>query len=157
MNIKTFILFGCIFAACSRPPAHVKSTDEVTRSFCEKMLKAHALIPLGSGGFFENKRVYALYADYEMFAPHDKEKARNLLLETVTEFIDHVNQDESIRPHLKSYPVAPTDVSISIAFFDQDHKPRETLAQVHLYQGRIYFSTYDPNKKCYLALESELY
>lgn len=148
---------GCIFAACAKPPPHVKSTDNATRTFCERMLKENALIPLGSGGFFENKRVHALYADYEMFAPIDQKGAKDLLSQITTQFIAHINQDESIKEHLKSYPITAREVSISIAFFDQDHKPRENLAQVHLYQGRIYYSTFDLSKKAYLAFESEIY
>lgn len=148
---------GCIFAACSRPPAHVKSADEITRSFDEKMLKENALISLGGGGYFENKSINSLYADYELFAPYNKEEAKKLLAQITAQFIDHVNQDESIRPHLKTYPVTQNQVSISIAFLDQNRKPQNALAQIHLYQGRIYYSTYDQDKKAYLAYDNECY
>lgn len=156
MNLKTFLFMGCIFAACSRPPAHVKTTDEVTRCFCEKMLKENALISLGAGGFFENKRVNAFYADYEMFVPYDKSEARKLLSRVTSEFIDYINQDEMIRPHLKTYPITANEVSVSIAFFDPHRKPQE-LAQIHLYQGRVYYSTYNQDKKAYLAFDNEGY
>jgi len=157
MNLKTFIVIGCIFSACAKPPAYVKSADDVTKSFSEKMLRENALISLGAGGYYHEKSVNALYADYELFQPYSKEEAKALLTQIIPQFVDHINTSEEIRPYLQTYPVTSDQVSISIAFFDQDHNPYDKLAQIHLYQGKLYYSTYDREKKAYLAVENEKY
>lgn len=155
MSLKSFVTIACIFSACAKPPAYVKSADNVTKSFNDVILQERALFSLGSGGYFSGNKVEALYADYETFSAYSKEDARTLLLETVTEFVNYINQDECVRKYLTEYPVTAQNVSVSIAFVDGNHNPFDSLAQIHLYGGKIFYSTFDKSKKAYLAFEQE--
>lgn len=157
MHLKTFLIVGCIFSACARPPQHVRCVDEVTKSFSEIVRNERALIALGSGGYFTQKSVAGVYADFELERAYTQAEAKELLIGTVQKFIGHVNQSEKLRPFLKKYPISASEVSLSIAFVNSEHKPLSGLAQIHLYEGKIYYSTFDPSKKAYIAFSQEGY
>ena len=40
---------------------------------------------------------------------------------------------------------------------DKKHNPYDLLAQIHLHGGRIYYSSYDKEKKAFFAFEQETF
>ncbi len=157
MYLKTFFIVACIFSSCAKRPAHVKNADNVTKSFNEMIVREKSIFAIGSGGYFNRNKVDALYADYEVYKPYSREEARELLVATVNEFVQHINQNEAIRPHLAHYPISVENVSISMAFVDKKHNPFDSLAQIHLYGGKIFYSSYDKEKKAFFAFDQEVF
>lgn len=154
MSIKTLLVVGCIFSACARPPAHVRCTDDVTNAYSKSQKD---LVCIGRGGYFGNKCITGLYIDFEVERVYSNAEAKELLLKTVEEFITHANRSETLTPFLKKHPITFNEVSLSIAFVDKGRKPQPLLAQIHLYEGRIYYSNFDPAKKAYIAFSQESY
>jgi len=157
MYLKSLFIVGCIFSSCAKRPAHVKNADNVTTSFNEIIVREKAIFSVGSGGYFSRNKVDALYSDFEVYKPYNREEARELLIATVNEFVEHINQYEAIRPYLAHYPISIEHVSISMAFVDKKHNPFDSLAQIHLYGGKIFYSSYDKEKKAFLAFDQEVF
>ncbi len=158
MNVlKQLILVGCIFSACAKPPEHAKWAQDTAKAFTQLMEKSQGLHSLGSGGFYTNKKIDSLYLDFEIRKRVSHEEAKALLTTIVDTFIEYVNQNEGIRPFLQTYPITPNQVSASIAFVDDKKLPLAGFSQIHLYEGVIYYSIFQPEKKEYSSYQKELY
>lgn len=154
---KQFVIVGCVFSACAKPPAHAKQAQDVTKAFSAKIEQEQGLTSLGSGGFYTNKKIDALYVDFEVKRKSSPEEARILLRNMVSSFVEFVNQNEEIRPFLQTYPITPNQISASIAFVDDKRAPLAGFSQIHLYDGTIYFSTFQSDKKDYISYQKERY
>lgn len=157
MNLKTFLIVGCIFSACAKKPPHVKSSSDSTKSFVEIARQEFNLSPLGQGGSFSNNGVDALYADFSFDGDVSEEEAKILLFSVTDRFLNYANSDRSLKPFLNIYPLSMSQMSVSIAFLDKNKNPRSTLAQIHLFDGKIFYSHYDKEKKAYIAYRNEAF
>lgn len=158
MNVlKQLIVVGCVFSACAKPPEYAKQAQDTALAFTHQVEGEASLHSLGSGGFYTNKKIDSLYVDFEIKKRLSPEEAKALLTTTVNAFIEYVNQNEGIRPFLQTYPVTPNQISVSIAFIDDKRAPFVGFSQIHLYEGIIYYSAFQPEKKEYSPYQKELY
>ncbi len=158
MNIlKQLILVGCVFSACAKPPEHAKHAQDTALAFTQKIEKNIGLRSLGSGGFYTNKKVDSLYIDFEVKKRVESDEAKALLTNIVDAFVEYVNQTEEIKSFLTTYPITPNQISASIAFVDDRRAPLTGLSQIHLYEGTIYYSIFQSEKKEYSPYQKELY
>jgi hypothetical protein len=155
--LRQFICVGCIFSACAKPPPHAREAQIVAKDFGLQAEHAKGLHSLGSGGFYTNKKVDSFYIDFEITKKLSEAEAKDLLKETVEEFVAFVNQNESVRPYLRNLPISANEISISIAFIDEKRAPQKELSQIHLFEGVIYYSKFITEKKEYSPYEKELY
>lgn len=158
MNLfSQLICVGCIFSACATPPPHAKEAERVAKNFGLHIQETKHLSSLGSGGFYTNKKVDAFYIDFEIAKEFTESDAKILLKEIVDSFVSYVNQNESVKPYLATYPISPNEVSVSIGFVDKKRAPIQELSQIHLFEGRIYYSKFESDKKTYSPFLEELY
>jgi hypothetical protein len=155
--LRQFICVGCIFSACAKPPPHAKEAQNVVKEFGLQIEHAIGLHSLGSGGFYTNKKVDSFYIDFEIVKNLSEAEAKALLKEVVETLVTFVNQNESVRPYLKNYPISANEISVSIAFIDEKRAPQKELSQIHLFDGVIYYSKFIAEKKEYSPYEQELY
>lgn len=157
MNLQNFMLVACIFAACVKPPKHVQCSDKVTKEFVSRIVRDVGFSALGSGGFYSKNTVDQLYIDFQVVKAPNKEEAKDLLITTVAGFLNHVNQSADLKEHLLTYPMTPKEVSLSIAFVDENKKPQKGISQVYLFDGKIYYSTYNEETNDYTSIETEAF
>jgi hypothetical protein len=55
---------------------------------------------------------------FDVEGPLDRKEIRRILLEMGIEFIKWINEDETIRPYLETYPVSVNNIDISIFLYD---------------------------------------
>ena len=149
------MIVACIFSSCARAPEHVRKCDEVGKGFAKEMQKEEGFSLLGVGGIYGKTTVDQLYVDFEVDKEVSLEEARALLQKTATQFIDYINKNKAFSIYLTRSPVSIKEISVSVAFVDKDRSPRKEIAQVHLYNQEISFSTYHKEDKQYLSIEKE--
>jgi hypothetical protein len=157
MNLKSLLIFGCIFSACAKKPPHVKSCYDSAKAFVLVATRDFGVTPLGQGGFFVNGGIDSFYADFTAPREASEDEAKALLFSVTEKFLHHINGDARLKPFLNIYPLSMEHLSISIAFIDHEKSPQGALAQVHLYEGKIFYSHYDKEKKAYIAYRSEAF
>ena len=96
MYLKNFFFMACIFSSCVKPPAHVRSADNITKSFNERVKNEKSIVSVGCGGYFTQNKVDALYTDYEVYQSYNKDEAKELLVNLVNDFVAYTNQDREI-------------------------------------------------------------
>ncbi len=155
--LRQFICVGCIFSACAKPPPHAKEAQGVVKEFGDQIEHSKGLHSLGSGGIYTNKKIDSFYIDFEIAKKLSEAEAKTLLKETVEMLISFVNQNKSVRPFLKNFPISANEVSVSIAFVDEKRTPLKEFSQIHLFEGVVYYSKFITEKKEYSSYEKELY
>lgn len=155
--IKQIVCIGCIFSACAKPPEYAKRAGDAAKSFSLQVAREEGVTPLGSGGFYTNKKIDSFYIDFETKKRLLPEDAKTLLVTIVDQFVNAINSNEEMRPFLQTFPVTANQVSISIGLVDEGRKPLLGFSQIHLYEGIIYYSTFESEKKEYSPYERELY
>jgi hypothetical protein len=83
-----------------------------------------------------------------------EEEARKLIISCLTDFLEDVNQETSLRPFLKTYPFTPENISITIL----NSVPHPYICDVGADEGKIYYCTEDElNKYKYKSRKVESY
>lgn len=153
--LRLTIAIACVFSACAKAPAHVKATEVAMKKYCKHVTETKSLTILGSGGFFEADHVRGFYADFESNEQLGKEEAKVLLTGLVETCLIDLNKDEDVLKHFTNGPVEQKHISISVGFVGDDRKPYAELSQIHLFENKIFYSTYDPNQKTYVCTQTE--
>lgn len=156
MLLRISLAVACIFSSCAKKPHHVKVMDNISAQCHATLHTQHKLQPLASGCYY-SQGYDALYFDYELAAYYTPEEAKELLLQCVEHCCEICNASEDYQKHANVYPVGPNEISLSIAFMNPQHKPYEELAQIHLYQGEIFYSHFDAANTLYVSYKKESY
>lgn len=135
---KMIFILACIFSMCVKPPEHVAVSDKSVEHFAEG-IKSDKLEVLAIGGFYENKKVENLYLDLEYKGVMSAKRARGHLIKYVRGMLSHINSDEDLSPFLIKEKFTSNDISLSLAYTSEEG----VSSQVHIYEGKIIFSTYD--------------
>ena len=155
--LKQILIIGCVFSVFAKAPDYAKHAQDTAKAFSLIAQKESGITPIGSGGFYTNKKVDSLYIDFEIKKRLSPEEAKALLTTTVDHFVAYVNQNEALRPFLQTYPITPQQISVSIGFIDEKRNPLSSLSQIHLFDGTIYYSTFNPSQKEVSLYQKELY
>lgn len=97
-------------------------------------------------GMDEDKGLDYLEITFEVFRPLKIEKARSMLIDCLQVFLKNINNNEKIRPYLKTYPFTFKNVGIIFYISDTNHKdlvhPNICVAAAR--SSGIYYRTQDP-------------
>ncbi len=157
MTLKSLLIVGCIFSACVKKPVYVRNCYDSTKAFVTVATKDFGVVSLGQGGYFNQGKIDSFYADFMIAKEVSEEEAKELLLSVTEKFLHHINGDCKLKPYLNIYPITMEHLSVSIAFMDQKKSPVSSLAQVHLYEGKVFYSHYNKDKKAYIAYRNEAF
>jgi len=135
---RMILVFACIFSMCVKAPEHVRVSDKSVESFAET-IKTDDLQVLAIGGFYQDKKVESLYLDLDYKKPLTSKLAKVRLMQYVRGMLSHVNKDDELRPFLIKNRLSSKDISLSLGYTSE----KGISSQVHLYEGKIVFSTYD--------------
>jgi hypothetical protein len=87
-------------------------SNHVTSVVAKTLKKEKGLLPCGSGGGGKPIRTMALCFDYR--DTMDVEIGRELLVASVKTYLDAINANPKLRPHLKNYPFTAENIEIII-------------------------------------------
>lgn len=141
-------------------PKQDQISDRTIIRFSKEMKAKRNLLIWGIGGGADNG-VWLLTVSFGMYhAPLTKDEARKLIVGCVEDFLTTINQDEELKPYLKTYPFTSKNVELNIFLYGPD-KSRilsPYIADISSTEGIIYYGINDPNNQYkYLSRTSETY
>jgi len=100
-------------------------------------------------GFGMNGKFEHLSIEFQIFRPLKKDEARVMLMDCVEVFLNNINSNEAIRPHLKDYPFTYKNVGIVFYIRDKNHEKffHPNISVARYSTGRVFFRTNDLEKK----------
>lgn len=158
------LIFGCTDnknSSCYKPtPESIereKLADMIMAQVASKLRREKGLVPCGTGGGTSGGvRMLALSFDYRQ--PTTIESGRELLITSVQELINSINQDKRIRPHLKNYPFEAKNVEIRI--FLQNGDGSHLMSGLHVISacnGTLRYKIANPDGPLFITLLEETY
>lgn len=118
-----------------------------------------SLSSLGGGG--GEDRIWLMSISFDREGPPLSEiNSRSLIIKVVNEYLEAVNQDKSLRPHLRDYPFTAKNVNIKIFNYD---KQRNCYYYPFIFivganQGKIgYFTKEETKEFGYKTVKHETY
>jgi hypothetical protein len=127
-------------------PEYVHMAQKIRSDLAKKLSKRHGMRAVGTiGGMARCVNIIGLR--FEMRGPQTKEKLREILVDCVEEFLQALNSDEKLRPHLRTYPFKAEGINIAILIVDatgeQMFDPEIGMAGIS--EEEITYTTTDPN------------
>lgn len=126
---KYFFIF-VLFFMCScnhnrthkfQVPEYEKMADRLTLRTAIKLKKEKNLTLVGiGGGMMDHIRMMSMSFVYKNEI--DIEAGRDLLVSCLNEYLNAINSDEKLRPHLVNYPFEPKNVEIWIYIHRSDNQ-----------------------------------
>lgn len=144
-----FYFFSIICFSCSIGSVEVSEKerlfDEMGAKTAEELEKKHGMQTIGMGGSSYDK-IRRLMLSFQIKIPLEKDFARELVVDCVQHTLKNINEDETIRPFLITYPFTEEEIKISI--FSVDEKGSDVydpfLTVVSAFNGEIDFRTQSP-------------
>jgi hypothetical protein len=150
-------LFGC---SCfgHQSPRYIKLAHEITGKTAKKLKEQKGLSLAGTGGQMMDD-IQMMMMGFNFYKVVDIETARQLLVDSVQEYLSAINSNEEIRPHLHNYPFTAQNVEIAIYFYNLDgsNVPPGKLSIAEANQGKVVYYIDDPEKHTIKPLHEETY
>ncbi len=127
--LRRFLLLMAILplqCSCVSPyqcdePIYGGMADNITTQTTNILTKRHNMCLVGfGGGYIDHVNMLAL--SFDVCRPLTLETARELIIDSVEEFLFQINSNEAIRPYLKKHPFTSAEVEVSIFSYSQKHE-----------------------------------
>lgn len=119
----------------------IRTESKAAKLICKK----YGMECYGNGGQ-KNEKLEASFLYFKKKKKVNKEEARELLVNVAVDFLDVINSNEEIRPHLVTYPYGIKNIEVTIIFYSEDghdvYDPLITAASTS--NGRVFFKTDSP-------------
>ncbi len=134
-------------------------SNEMKAKTAKELEKKHGMQTIGMGGSSYDK-IRMLHLSFQIRVPLEKAFARELVVDCVQHLLKNINEDETIRPFLITYPF--TEKNIEVAIFSVDEEGRDVydpfLTEVSAVNGKVNFRTQSPeNPYQYKTKETETF
>jgi hypothetical protein len=139
-------------------PQYEKDVDVVTDQVAKKIYQETGLKLMGTGGGLIDQ-INRLGISFARYGDLSMEEARELLVYCVEEYLDAINADEKIRPHLCCYPFSPNNIEIAIFIYGEDRRdpPIGFLTVVAEIYGRMTYKIQQPGFPSMKTIHEEPY
>ena len=119
--VLLFVHCSCVpYYECDEP-IYGEMADKITARTIKILSKRYDMYLIGTGGGFID-HVNLLSLSFDVCRPLTLEAARELIIDSVEEFLFQINGDKEIRPYLKNYPFTSAEVEVSIFSYSQKHE-----------------------------------
>ncbi len=143
-----FLIFVC---GCSRIPPHTASGLSVIHHHQEEMYEKHDWLPQSKGGSFSEDQVRKLSTSFDIILNnYDIDETRRLLLEGAEKFLEEINRDPQLLPHLAHHPFTFKDIKYSLLVISPDDR---LIGHTFLMQGNAIFSAANEYEELYRVHE----
>ncbi len=123
MNIRLFLLIIILFtfnSSCSSYTSDkVFYAGKIRKQVATKLAKKFSMKPNCFGGSMIDK-ITMLNIGFEIYRPLTQDEARQIIVESVNELVNAVNENEHIQQYLANVPFGPENVVIDIIIYDND-------------------------------------
>ncbi len=136
-----------------------KIMHNMMENFQKEVCSNYPLFVMGTGGgmLYSIEMTHFMFGSYE---PKTIEGARNLYLELMEKWLEKVNSNEEVRPHLENYPFTYENVELELAFFEKHpyvFASGDLVGSLSCINGLIHYSTDNPETDLLLLLHKEPY
>jgi hypothetical protein len=149
-------LFGC--SSFSFSSDYEKIADKITEKTAKELKAQKNLYLVGTGGQMMDD-IQMMMMGFNFYRVVDIETARQLLVDSVQEYLSAINSNEEIRPHLHNYPFTAKNVEIVIYFYNSDGSEissgKINIAAAN--QGKVIYYIDDPEKNNIKPIHEETY
>jgi hypothetical protein len=120
-------------------------TDEIRYKIIKKYTQKYGLRVISIGDSMPGGIIHSTGVDFTIDRPISKQKARQILVECVQEYIQAMNNKKEIRSYLKDYPVTAKNIEVKLFIqdFDGDDLCYPNLSIASVFLGNIEYKTYD--------------
>lgn len=137
-------MYGCNSNSKHISPPYVEMASKIRSEIAQKLAKRYNMKIFGIGGGMADC-VNFLGLDFQIRGPLTKEQLRRILIDSVQELLNAINENEQIRPYLKNYPFTEKEISITLFIKDPNgnkiYDPEIGIASAG--QGTMYYYTDD--------------
>lgn len=151
------LLFCVFFSSCTKVPPNEIAVNQQINSFAKQMERGKKLSLVATGGSSLNQRKRVFYLNFWTEKKLNVDEARILFIQTAEDFLKQVNQNETLRPFLENYPVTIQNLELSIGFFAThlEHLSAQYVSEILSYKGKIFYSSWSPEKNFYERIKIE--
>lgn len=156
------MIFLCFAFALITIPSYGISKNErlmltVEKQAAKTISAQHQMRCVGSGGGFKDDKVRMSALSFRIPRPINEQEARRLIVAITQEYLHIINKNKELRPALLHYPFTNNDVELSISstFPNGSDVYHPNIGIVFSLNGKIYYSTNDPDDKFKYKLEEE--
>lgn len=155
------IIFSCFLARSvfeSDSQDYEKIADKITEKTAKKLKDEKGLVLVGIGGQMMND-IQKMMMGFNFYKVVDMDTARQLLVDSVEEYLSDINANNKIRPYLHNYPFTPQNVEIVIYFYNPDGSkvPNGKLKIAEASRDKIIYYVDCPEKHAIKVLHEETY
>ena len=142
-------IYGVKFVNNQYVPAdYIVMADQITEVVKDKLIKRYNMRVIGvAGGMADCVNLVGL--SFQIRRPLSKERLREIIVDSVEEFLTSINKNERLRPFLKNYPFTAKEIEIEIFIVDNTgrevYDPEIMLAAA--YRGTVKYRTEDKDNK----------
>ena len=121
----------------------------------EALSSKHQMRYQGSGGGFKNNKISMSALSFTIVKPLNKHDARHLIVDSIHEFLKTINDNNELSPYLLNNPFTINNIELTIfttlpngnSYYDP------FLSVVCTHNGKIYYRSYDPDKKYHYKID----
>jgi len=162
--VKLFFYFGVIVVmfSCSsydyQPSAYVKMADEITAKTAQKLRGEKGLILVGTGGQMMDD-IQMLMMGFHFYKEVDIGTARQLVVDSVEEYLSAINVNKEVRPYLHNFPFTAQNVQLVIYFYKPDRSkvPSGKIKIAAAEEGKVVYYIDCPKEHTLKSIYEETY
>ncbi|MEX0962286.1 MAG: hypothetical protein WDZ28_05475 [Simkaniaceae bacterium] len=135
-----------------------KIVNQITKETAKKLNEKKKLVLIGTGGQMMYK-IEMLAMSFNYYQEVDLETARELLVESVEEYLSAINSNQEVRSYLFNYPFTAKNIEITIFFRNPDgsNAASEKINIAAANQGKLIYYIDSPDKHTITAIYRETY
>src|SRR3989344_4332350 len=115
ITVMISFLFGC--SSFYQSPRYIKLAHKITEKTAKKLKEQKNLYLIGTGGQMMHD-IQMMMMGFNFYKVVDIETARQLLVESVEEYLSVINSNKEVRPYLHNYPFTAKNIEIVIYFYN---------------------------------------
>lgn len=139
-------------------PEYEKIADEITEATAQKLKEKKGLVLVGTGSQMMHD-IQKMSMDFNFYKVVDITIARQLLIDSVQEYLSAINASQKVRPYLHNYPFTAENVEIVIYFYNPDRN-NVSSGEINIAaanQGKVVYYIDYPDKYTLKAMHEETY
>jgi hypothetical protein len=115
-----------------------KIADNITNKTAKKLEEEKGLILVGIGGQMMND-IQKMSISFYLYHEVDLATARELVVNSVNEYLKEINNNKEIQPYLHEYPFTAKNIEISIFIYNSDRSdlPLNKIYCVSADEGKV--------------------
>jgi hypothetical protein len=99
-------------------PKSEQAVNKILNQTANILKHRYNMKPIATNVAMPGGIVKLLGLDFQLLGPLEKEKIRNILIDSAQELLKNINADAEIRPYLESYPFTIQNVEINLFLID---------------------------------------